>query len=113
MKGNKKIDAQAILDELKNGDLSNISEAVKNGNFSKEEIDSIQNDVEYLVLTACKTKLSLELRFLSEEEPTMILRDVIVKMLNLLPEDIEEAHIPILTEFIIEKWKSISQKLAA
>ncbi len=108
-----KIDIQSAIESLNNNDLAKVSKAVKDGNFSKKEIESIQNNVDDLLLIACKTKLSLELRFLAEEQPDLALRDVVIKMLNLLPENVEESHITILTEFIMDKWKSISGKLAA
>ena len=112
MKGNK-IDFKDIIDSLNNDDLAKVSKAIKDDNFSRKEIESIQNNVDDLLLIACKTKLSLELRFLAEEQPDLALRDVVIKMLNLLPEDIEESHITFLTEFIMDKWKSVSGKLAA
>lgn len=112
MKGNK-IDFKDIIDSLNNDDLAKVSKAIKDDNFSRKEIESIQNNVDDLLLIACKTKLRLELRFLAEEQPDLALRDVVIKMLNLLPEDVEESHITFLTEFIMDKWKSVSGKLAA
>ncbi len=113
MKGNKKIDVQAAVDKLNSSDLSEISEAVKNGDFSNEEIESIQNDVDGLLLVACKTKLSLELRFLYEEEPDLALRDVVVKMLISLPSDLDPEFLPFLTDFVLKTWKLKMRNLAA
>ena len=108
-----KIDIQASIDNLKSFNGKKIADAIDNGNFSAEEIQSINKDIDDLFLQACKTKLSLEMRSLHEESPSLPLRDVVVKMLNLLPEEIKESEISILTDFIMENWKGRSQKKAA
>jgi len=113
MKKNKNINPEEIIEKLKSNELEKVIDAVREGDFSKEDIAEISKDFDDLILEAYKTKFSLEIGFLLEEQPDLSVRDVVVKMLKMLPEDVEESHILILTNFIIEKWKSIPQKLAA
>ncbi len=109
-KSNKIKDA---IENLKSDDLAKVVEAVNNGNLSNEAIGRITKDFDNLVLEACKTKINFELRFLLEDQPDISLRDALVKMLNSLPSDVDAEFIPILTEFVLEKWKLNSQNLAA
>jgi len=112
MKMNKNSDSKTIIEKMKT-ESNAIAKGIEKGTFSKDELLKMNKEIDAVILEAHKTKYSIQMDRLIKEYPNLILNDVIVKMLNLLPEDIEEAHIPILTEFIIEKWKSISQKLAA
>jgi len=110
---NKKFNPHEIIQKLGSNKLSEIENAVKTGDFSKEDISEICDELDNLVLETYKAKFSLKLKTLSQENPDLPLRDVVVRMLNLLPDDVKESHIKILTEFVIEKWKSLFSKMAA
>lgn len=110
---NKVISPDQIINNLKADNLAEVVKVVKSGDLSKESIDQIANDFDELLLEACKTKISLEIRFLHEASPETALRDVVVNMLNLLPADIKATQIPILTNYIIEKWSANFEQLAA
>lgn len=107
------INIQSSIDNLKSFDAKEMIDAIKKGDFSKEDIQSIREDVNDLMLLACKTKISLNIGDLYKEQPHLPLRDVVVKMLNLLPKEIKEKEISILTNFIMENWKNYTQKKAA
>jgi len=113
MKGNKNIDPNKIIQTLESTDLSEILNAVKKGDFSTQDVSEICDELDDLILETYKTKFSLKLKTFSLEKPDSSLRDVVVEMLKLLPNDVKESHITILTEFVIEKWKSFSSKMAA
>lgn len=110
---NNHLDPNELINNLKADNLGEVVRAVKSGSIDKDAIEKINNDFDELLLEACKTKISLEIRFLYEGSPQTTLRDVVIKMLNLLPVDIEAVQIPILTKYIIEKWTSNQSNLAA
>lgn len=61
---------------------------MKEGNLSKEDREEIQTDLENVELQAYKAKFSVRLSILSEEEPKLTLKEVLVQMLDWLPADI-------------------------
>lgn len=109
---NKDIDPKRIFEQLTE-DISAIGNGMKNGSFSKEEVSNIQEDIQDLMLEGFKTKLMVSMDIFSDEQPNLSVKEIVVKMLDLLPNDVSAEHISILTNFVIEKWKVSPQKLAA
>lgn len=66
-----------------------------------------------LKLQALKTKVSFELHVLSKKESNLSTKEVLIKILQLLPEDLEEKFLPILTDYVFQNWKAEESKLAA
>ncbi len=112
MKINKNTDPQTILDKMRT-ESNAVSKGIEEGTFSKTEVSKLHDEIDEVILEAYKTKFSLQIGRLAKKQPNLALRDVIVKMLNLLPEDIDETHILILTNYVISQWKLTPQKLAA
>lgn len=112
MKMNKNINPQELVDKLSE-DIASIGDGMKNGNFSKEEMTEMRSGLQEVILQAFKTKFSIRLDILSEEEPNLSMKDILVKMLDLLPSDVNPDFLPILTDYVLKKWKVSPQKLAA
>ncbi len=109
---NKNIDLGKVKGEI-SSTLEEIKDGLSESNLTQEEANSLMDDVLKVELQAYKVKLNFELRILSEENPTLSSKDVLVKMLSLLPSDIPKEFLPELTNFVLNEWDNSSNKLAA
>lgn len=93
------------LDEIKN--------KLPGSNFNAEELSRIFDNFEKVELQAYEVKLHFELGVLFETQPNLTPMQVLMKMFSLLPDDLEEHFIPILTNYVLEHWKALPMKMAA
>lgn len=112
MEMNKNLAPKEIFKNMTE-ELTAVNKGLEEENLSKKDLSEIKNELEKVELQAYKTKFSIKLNSLSLEEPNLSLKDLLVRMLDLLPSDINPSFLPILTDYIFKKWKPSSQDLAA
>lgn len=93
--------------------LEEIKIGLENSSLTNEEIDNLEVEFLKVELQAYKTKLSFEAYILLKENPTLSSKDLLSKMLSLLPSDIPRDFLPELTNFVLEEWDTFSKKMAA
>ena len=93
--------------------LGEIDKGLKEGNLSKSDLKEIREDLEDTILEAYKVKFGFKLDDLKKEQPDLSMKEVLVKMLNLLPADVNDAFVPVLTAYVFENWKPLPQRLSA
>ena len=107
-----KVNPQEVFDNLSK-DLAEMQKGLKSGMLSKKEVTDFHEDLQEVILEASKTKFTVRLDILKEEEPNLSKKDVLVKMLDLLPSDVNPDFLPDLIEFVLNNWKVLPQKKVA
>jgi len=112
MKMNKNINPKEVLDKLSE-DIGAMRDWVESGNHTKEEISEFRKDLQEVILQGYKTKFTVRLDILKDEEPNLTKKDILVKMLDLLPSDVNPEFLPVLTEYVLENWNVLPHKKVA
>ncbi len=112
MNQKKKFDPKAVVENI-HSELDQINAALDNNEFSTKALDNIRDASLKLELQGYKTKVGYKLHSLAKTAPEMTARNVLMKMLDLLPPDINKSFLPMLTLFILKEWDLLSTKLAA
>lgn len=93
------------IDEIKSG--------LETSNLSTEAAARLKEEAIKVELQAYKTKIGLQLHLLAQSHSNLSAKDVLIRMLSLLPNDIPQFFLPILTEYTLENWSLKTGKLAA
>ena len=93
--------------------IEEIKKGLKNSELSAEAASRLKDDAIQVELKAYKTKIGLQIHMLSKNSPSLSAKEVLLKLLATLPDDIKSDFLPILTIYILENWKSKLSKLAA
>jgi len=109
---NKNFNPKELIEKL-NHDIAAIGRGMKEGDFSDEERIEQKEALQEVILQAYKTKFAVRLDILKDEEPNLTKKDILVKMLDLLPSDVNPEFLPVLTEYVLENWNVLSQKKVA
>ncbi len=110
MKINKDSDPREVFKFMMN-EVAEIADGVKD--LSKEDRAEVIKEFENTILEAYKVKFGFKLDDLKKEQPNLSMKEVLVKMLNLLPADVNDAFVPVLTAYVFENWKPLPQRLSA
>ncbi len=110
MKINKNIDPKEVFKFMMN-EVAEIADGVKD--LSKGDRAEVIKDLEDTILEAYKVKFGFKLDDLKKEQPDLSMKEVLIKMLNLLPADVNDAFVPVLTAYVFENWKPLPQRLSA
>lgn len=107
------INPEEVIEKI-HENLAAVKKGIAEGNFSKSDISELREEFLDLELQALKTKVSFELHVLFEKDPNLSTKEVLIKVLQLLPEKLNEAFLPILTDYVFQNWKvAEGKKLAA
>ncbi len=109
---NKKVNPQEVFDNLSK-DIAEMQKGLESGTLSKKEVTNFREDLQEVILEGFKAKFTVRLDILKEEEPNLSKKDVLVKMLDLLPSDVNPDFLPVLTEFVLNNWNVLPQKKVA
>ena len=109
---NKKGKTEKVWDKI-SSTLKEIEVGLDESDLTLEELNALEKEFSSVELHAYKVKLNFEMRVLEKETPTLSSKDVLVKMLSLLPSDIPKSFLPELTNFVLDEWDNFSKKMAA
>lgn len=112
MKINKNIDPKEIFKSM-HSELDAIGKGLKEGNLSTADLKEVREEFENTILEAYKVKFGFKLDSLATEQPNLSMKEVLVQMLDLLPADVKDSHVPILTSYVFDNWKVKPQRLTA
>ncbi len=109
---NQKIDIDKIIDAAAKT-VGEIKYYIGTANLTEEEIDRLMDSQLQAELQAYKIKLGLEIQILLETCPDLSAKDILVKMLSLLPSDIPKPFLSVLTNYILDEWDGKKRRMAA
>jgi len=110
MKINKNSDPNEVFEFIRKK-IIEIAEGVKN--LPKEDRAEVIAEFENTILQAYKVKFGFKLDALAAKQPNLSMKEVLVQMLDLLPTDVNDAHVPVLTAYVFDNWKTTPQRLTA
>lgn len=111
MKGNinpKKI-TKEITENLKGIDFTQF----KKGELSNEEIKVFKQELMDMELSVIKLKLNLKMEELYKSNPSIGHKGLVLSVLETLPIDTSPELFSIITEYILNEWSKLENKMAA
>ena len=110
--GGKNIDPKQILDDLSNS-LLEMRLETKPEELSKADRQELIEGYNQLEIQAWKCKLSLRLRLLLDEKPTVSHRAALSEILTGIPDELAPAALAELASYTISEWGKLKGELAA
>jgi len=108
----KEINAKKHIEDISEN-LKGIREGIRNSDLSSVDLSEIKAGLLKAELEAYKIKLDSKIDVLHSENPTMNSRDVLMQMYQHLRPEVSQSLLPVLTNYILERWNLNKKKSAA